>query len=173
MKLLAVAALALAAVPVAAPAQDARADLFAGYSMLKAEDDTLHGWQAALGFPLSGRLGLVVDVSGHQGTGADGTDLSALALMAGPRLWLSQGRVRPFVHVIAGVVRSKAGIEVSNVEISESATDFGGAAGGGVDVGFGARWALRGAADYRVVKVEDGTAKDPRVTVGFVYRLAR
>lgn len=172
MRLLAVAALALAAAP-AASAQEARGDLFAGYSMLKTDDDTLHGWHAALGIPLSGRLGLVFDASGHRGTGADGTDLSALALMGGPRLWLSQGRVRPFAHVIAGVVRSKAGIEVSNVEISESTTDFGGAAGGGVDVGFGERWALRAAADYRVVKGDGATAKDPRVSVGFVYRLAR
>jgi hypothetical protein len=173
MNLVALAALALAAAPAAAPAQEASVDLFAGYSMLETDDDTLHGWQAALGFPLSGRLGLVLDASGHQGTAADGTDVSALAVMGGPRVAFARGRVRPFVQVLAGLVRSKAGLEVSSVEISETSTDFGGAAGGGVDVGFGARWALRAAADYRVVKVGDETAKDPRLSIGLVYRLAR
>ena len=72
--------------------------------------------------------------------------------MAGPRVTFGGGRLRPFVHVIGGVVRSKASISVFDVEISESSTDFGGAAGGGFDLGFGERWALRLAADYRVVE---------------------
>ena len=57
-----------------------------------------------------------------------------------------------------------------DVEISESSTDFGGAAGGGFDLGFGNRWALRLAADYRVVEVDGETASDPRFSAGVAYR---
>ena len=90
--------------------------------------------------------------------------------MAGPRFTFGGGRLRPFVHVIGGVVRSKASISVFDVEISESITDFGGAAGGGLDIGLGGRWALRLAADYRVVNADDETAGDPRFSAGVAYR---
>lgn len=164
------AALLLSVGPTAASAQDAsKADLFAGYSLLAAEGDSMHGWHAALGWGLSGRIGLLLDVSGHQGSDVEGTDVGVLSLMAGPRVTLGGGRVRPFLHVIGGVVRSKASVSVFDVEISESTTDFGGAAGGGVDLGFGDRWALRLAGDYRVVKVDEETASDPRFSVGVAY----
>jgi opacity protein-like surface antigen len=167
---LAAALVAAAGTPVAS-AQDAwKSDVFAGYTMLATDGETLHGWQAALGWDVSGRIGLLLDVSGHEGTDAGGTDVSALSLMAGPRFRLGGGRVRPFVHVIGGLVRSKASIAIGEVEISESTTDLGGAAGGGVELGFGERWAGRVAADYRVVKVEDETAGDPRLSIGVVYR---
>ena len=107
-------------------------------------------------------------MSGHYGT-VEGTDLSALSVMAGPRFTFGGGRLRPFVHVIGGLVRSKESISVFDVEISESSTDFGGAAGGGVDIGLSGRWALRLAADYRVVDADDGTASDPRFSVGVAY----
>lgn len=154
-----------------ASAQDAhRADVFGGYSMLRTGSDTFQGWQASLGWGLSGRVGLLLDASGHQGTAENGDDASVLSLMAGPRLTFSSGRARPFVHALAGVVRSKAGIEVLDVEITESRTDFGGAAGGGIDLGFGDRWAARVAADYRVLRVEAETEGDPRLSAGVVYR---
>jgi len=172
MKAYGLAAVLLFAVgPTPASAQDAsRSDAFAGYSMLASDGETMHGWHAALGWSLTRRFGLVFDVSGHQGRDAEGTDVSVLSLMAGPRATFGGGRLRPFVHVIGGVVRSKASVGVFDVEISESATDVGGAAGGGFDVGFGDRWALRLAGDYRVVKVDEETARDPRFSAGVVYR---
>ena len=166
------AALLVAVGPAAASAQDAsKGDAFAGYSMLASDGETLHGWHAAMGWGVSGHIGLLLDVSGHQGSDPEGTDVSLLSLMAGPRLTFGiGGRMRPFVHVIGGVVRSKASVSVFDVEISESATDFGGAAGGGFDVGVGERWALRIAGDYRVLKVDQETASDPRFSAGVVYK---
>ena len=149
---------------------ESRSDAFAGYSMLASGGETLHGWHAALGWGFSRRLGLLLDLSGHQGRDVEGSDVSVLSLMAGPRLTFGGGRLRPFVHVIGGVARSKAGIRVFDVEISESVTDFGGAAGGGFDLGLGDRWALRLAGDYRVVKVKGETASDPRFSAGVAYR---
>jgi hypothetical protein len=153
--------------------QDRGTDGFAGYSMLRSGEENLHGWHVALGIGVSGRVGILVDASGHQATDASGTDLSAFSVMAGPRVSFGGGRVRPFLHVLAGLVRSKAGIEVSGVEITESTSDAGGAAGGGVDLGFGERWALRGAADYRLTKADDETVGDPRFSAGVVYRFGR
>lgn len=167
--LLLTAVLAVAAAPAgAAPVGDA----FAGYSALAGGDSgTRHGWNVTLGSGGARRLGIVVDLSGHMGKVEDsGDDLTTLALMAGPRLRLGGGRVRPFVHLIGGVVRSRASVSVFDVEISESATDFGGAAGGGFDVAFGGPWSLRLAGDYRVVKTDDGTARDPRISAGVAYR---
>jgi Outer membrane protein beta-barrel domain len=163
------AALLVAMGPLAASAQDAsKGDVFAGYSMLATDGETMHGWHAALGWGLSGRFGLLLDVSGHQGT-VEGTDIGTLSLMAGPRVTFGAGRLRPFLHVIGGVVRSKASVSVFDIEISESTTDFGGAAGGGFDIGLGDRWAIRLAGDYRVVKVDDETASDPRFSAGVAY----
>jgi opacity protein-like surface antigen len=165
------AALLVAVGPLAASAQDAsRGDAFAGYSALASDGETRHGAHAALGWGVSGRIDLLLDVSRHQGSDAEGTDVSVLSLMAGPRVTFGGGRLRPFVHVIGGVVRSKASVSVFDIEISESSSDFGGAAGGGFDVGFDNRWALRLAGDYRVVKVDDETAGDPRFSAGVVYR---
>lgn len=165
------AALLVTAGSTAAWAQDAsKGDAFAGYSMLASDGETRHGGHAALGWGVSGRIGVLLDASRHQGQDAEGTDVSVLSLMAGPRVTFGGGRVRPFVHVIGGVVRSKASVSVFDVEISESATDLGGAAGGGLDLGFGDRWALRLAGDYRVVKVDDDTARDPRLSAGVAYK---
>ena len=138
--------------------------------MLSSDGETMHGWHTALAWGVWGRIGLLLDVSGHLGSDAEGTDVSLLSVMAGPRFTFGDGRFRPFVHVIGGIVRSKASISVFDIEISESTTDFGGAAGGGVDVGLGDRWALRVAGDYRVVKIDDETVSDPRFSAGVVYR---
>jgi opacity protein-like surface antigen len=165
---LAVLVLALVVPTAGAAAGDASA----GYSVLAAGDSgTRHGWNVTFGSGPARRLGFVVDLSGHLGEDEDsGDDLSTLALMAGPRLRFGTGRVRPFLYLIGGVVRSKASVEVFDVEISESETGFGGAAGGGLDLGFGERWALRLGGDYRLVSGDDGTVGDPRFTAGVAYR---
>jgi opacity protein-like surface antigen len=171
MKALRLAAtLAAALGSTTAAAQDAwNNDVFAGYSMLAVGEKTFHGWHAALGWGLSGRLDLVLDVSGHSGRSLFGDDVDVLSVMAGPRFVFGSGRFRPFVHVIGGLVRSTQGIPIFEVDITESATDLGGAAGGGVDIGFGDRWALRIAGDYRAVKTDAETLTDPRFSAGVVY----
>jgi hypothetical protein len=155
-----------------ASAQDAwKGDVFGGYSLLATDGDALHGWHAAAGWGGSGGLGLLLDVSGHQGEDANGTDVSVSSLMAGPRVTLgSGGRLRPFIQVIGGVVRSRASVSVFDVEISESSTGFGGAAGGGFDLAFRDRWAFRLAGDFRVVEMDGETVDDPRFSAGVAYR---
>jgi len=166
-------AAALVAVPLATPAaaQDAwKSDAFAGYSMLAADGDAWHGWQVGVGRRMSGRLGFVLDLSGHHGSSDGGEEIDVLSLMAGPRLTLGGGRLRPFVHAVAGVVRTKSGIGIFEVDITETSSGVGGAAGGGLDVGFGERWAIRLGSDYRIVRRDDQTVSDPRFSAGIVRR---
>lgn len=166
------AAALLASALAAVPAGAASLDAFAGYSALAGGDSgTMHGFQVTLGSAGTRRLGFVIDLSGHMGSVAEsGDDLDMLALMAGPRFRFGSGRVRPFLHLIGGVVRAKASVRVFDVEIAESSTDWGGAAGGGLDWGFGERWALRLGADYRLVAADDATVGDPRFSAGVAYR---
>ena len=184
MKAFVVAATLLASsASTSATAQDAwKNDVFAGYSVLapggtgcddcETDDggsEILHGWHASVAWGFSGRLALVLDASGHQGGNDFGEDLDVLSLMAGPRLRLGNGRFRPFVHVLGGVVRSKIGIGIFEVDLSESSTGAGGAAGGGVDIAFGERWAVRAGADYRFARLAGETSSEPRFSAGVAY----
>ncbi len=174
MKAAAAATLALLLAGSTTSAQDAGAgaDAFVGYSLL-AKGGGRHGWHAALAWPLGARTSLLVDLSGHGGAEEGGTDVDTLALLAGPRVSFGRGRLRPFVHVIAGLLRTRRGVEVFGVDIGETSDDLAGAAGGGVDLGLAARWALRGLADYRVARSDGETSGDPRVSLGVVYRFRR
>ena len=154
--------------PLSAHAQDGHS-LSAGYSYGQAEDESLHGWTASLAFRLHGPLSLVAEATGHYG-GLEGADLTRVSLLAGPRWSFGSGSTRPFVQALAGAVRSSVGIEVLDVSISESSTDFGGAAGAGIDIGLGGRWALRLQGDYALVVAEGETRGDPRASAQAVYR---
>lgn len=170
--LLALAGGSPAGAQTTAPSADRGADLFAGYSAIPSDGETFHGWQASLGFPLSSRLGLLLDLSGHRATVPETADVNAdmLSLMAGPRLVFGGGgRLRPSLHLLAGIVRSKASVRIFDVDVSESRNDLGGAAGGAVDMRLGGRFAARALADYRVVRGDGETASDPRVSLGVVY----
>jgi len=172
MRLPCAAAVTLALVwPVIAHAQDGRAQLSAGYSYLRSEGQSLHGWTAALGLGTGGSLSLVADAAGHYGDAPLGGDVTRLSLFAGPRLSFGSGSPRAFVHALAGVVRTSSGVTVRGVTISETATDLGGAAGAGLDFRLNGRWSLRLQGDYVLVRTDPETLKDPRASVSAVYHL--
>jgi hypothetical protein len=168
---LAAALLAVGSIPSSAQQHGAVNDGFAGYSMLASDGQTMHGGHLSVAWGVWGpSLGIVLDAARHQGNDAGGTEVSLLSVMAGPRATFGGGRLRPFLHVIAGVVRTRASVSIFDVEISESSTGLGGAAGGGVDVGFGERWAIRLGSDYRMVRHDEQTLSDPRFSAGIVHR---
>jgi hypothetical protein len=168
-RLLLVAALSLL-VAGPASAQDARkGDLFGGYSMLRSDGETVHGFEASLGYQAWGSLGLVADVSRHSKT-ISGADFVTEAYLAGPRLVFGKGSLRPSVHALAGIARSGGSIKVFDVSISERATDMAAALGGAVDLGADRRFSARLKADYLLVKGESETTHDPRFSAGVVYR---
>jgi hypothetical protein len=168
--------------PPVASAQEGGVQLSAGYSYGRthiesllpeepAVSESLHGWTASLAFKAAGSLFVAAEATGHYGD-LEGADLTRLALFAGPRFRFGSGSIRPFVHALAGVVRTSAGIEVLGVSISEGSSDFGGAAGAGVDFALGqGRWSLRLQGDYMGVRAEGGTLYDPRASAQAVYRL--
>jgi opacity protein-like surface antigen len=171
-----VIAAVLLGMPVSAVAQGAQAapdpqgDVFAGYSYLRSGDDVnLHGAIVSLGWNLTGRLAVVVEAARHQGS-FDGEDVTSESYLGGGRFWLARGSYRPFVQVTAGVVRTKRGISIFDVDITQTASGFGAAAGAGVDVKVGERWAVRLQGDYRRAKEESESFNDIRASVGAVLR---
>jgi opacity protein-like surface antigen len=169
MRRTAAAVALLLVAPAAAIAQEGGAQLAAGYSYARSEGESLHGWTASVAVPAGRTLSLVGEASTHYGE-QDLADLTRLSLFAGPRLGFGSGSPRPFVHLLAGVVRTSASISVRGVTISESATDLGGAAGAGLDFRLGDRWSLRLQGDYVLVKAETETLTDPRASLAAVYR---
>lgn len=160
-------------VPVFSGAKDTpKAELFGGYSYNRSGEANLHGWNASLALNLSDWFGIEGDISGHYAT-VEGTDVSRLFFLAGPRISRRGDDLTFFAHVLAGGVRTRAGVEVLGVSISASETDFGGAAGGGLDFKVADRWAIRVQGDYVVVRAEGETDGDPRASLGIVYRIGR
>ena len=115
---------------------------------------------------------MVLDVAGHYESEA-GLDLTDYAFMGGLRFALHRRSVTPFVHAVAGAYREAATLEVFDVSISETATDFAWAVGGGVSVRLTDHWALSAHGDYFSVKAESGSSGNPRFGAGVVYRFAR
>lgn len=173
---------AFVALLAAMPAASEAVDVFAAYTNLRTDGANVGG--GALGATWgAGALRLVVEGTGQFGN-ARGEDVRDLTLMAGPVLGLRAGRrLQPFVHARAGVLSSRRQVEVFGVGIGPdgvcdgacpSRTGLAGEAGGGLDVAFGARWALRlPQVDYRIARVGSGTARDLRVSAGLVFRPGR
>jgi len=159
--------LAVACAVLASPlaASDApKGDFFAGYSYWKVDEESRNGWQASLAKNF-GKLGAVLDVSGHYKNGSDD-----LTFMAGPRYAFHGAKITPFVQVLAGGVRLKSGIKVLNVSISESETHFAWAAGAGVSFKVSSHWDVRVQGDYLSVSLEGGSEANPRFSGGLAYR---
>ena len=158
-----------------AAAQDRpRADLFAGYSLVRSDGASLHGGEATFAYPFSNLLAAVLDVDSRSRT-VEGVEHRTSGLFGGVRAGFRAGGARPFLHVLAGAVRDEDSITVFSNTISERHTSFGGAAGGGLDFG-GGRFGARVQADYRVSRrtAADGTKEthgDPRFSAGVVFRM--
>jgi hypothetical protein len=73
--------------------------------------------------------------------------VQTISAVAGPRLHVSAGRVRPFVHIMAGATRSLRKIEF----FAHTSTNLTVQPGGGIDVDVTDRTALRFQGDYRRV----------------------
>lgn len=164
-----VAVLLLAAPAVAADGAAPKAELFGGYSYTKDGDQSLHGGEASLGLRLTRWIALEADVSAHYGSEL-GISTSRLFFLGGPRFAYRSRSVSVFTHYLAGAARSRAGITILGVDITESRTDFAMAFGGGLDVRMSERWAIRAQADYALIRSDGATEREPRFSAGVVYR---
>jgi hypothetical protein len=158
-------------------------DVFAGYSYLRREGESLHGGGASLTLPLQGSLRLSFEITSHQGR-VDDKDHSEWALLVGPTFLRSrEARIRPFAHVKAGVLRRQSEVGVFGVAIDEEGVCEGSCPG---DVGFvaeaggGLDWHLKGAwllrlpqVDYRYTRQEGDNVSGFRASGGVVFRWGR
>ena len=168
--LLAAGVLLSASAPVAAEeAARPSAELFAGYSYARSEGRGLHGGDASLSVPITRWVALEADVGANYGR-EDDIHHRRLTLMGGPRFAYRTDRFVLFTHYLAGVARSSSSLKVLGVDITESVTGFAMAFGGGVDVAAWQTWAVRAQGDYVLVRAQGTTNKDPRVSVGVVFR---
>ena len=109
-------------------------------------------------------------------------DIETISAVGGPRFHAKAGRVRPFVHVMAGATRSLRKIEF----FAHTSTNFTIQPGGGVDVDMTDTTAFRIQGDYRrvffgvpdqtnpgasLVSKDGADYQDVIVTVGVVFKL--
>lgn len=153
----------------AAASDDPRLELSAGYSYLRSDERNRHGWIGSGALNLSERLGVEAELAGHYAS-ADAVALRSHSFLAGPRYVPFRRMLTPFVHVLAGAVRTSQGFDLLGVSVSESQTHVGGVAGAGVDFRINDRLGARVQADLRVVRADGKTASDPRASAGVVFR---
>lgn len=145
-------------------AEPPKLDVFAGYSLLKTDEESRHGWEGSAAYNF-GRLGVVADLAGHYRGGVD--DLS---YMAGPRFAFHGQKLTPFVHALAGRSRAKSSISVLGVTISESETNWAWAVGGGLSFKIANRWDVRFQGDFFNIRANGTNDGNPRFAAGVAYR---
>ncbi len=136
-----------------------------GYAFSRLNGFNWHGWVADGARNLNSYLGLVVDVSNPRSTDNQivldnslETKRNTFAFLAGPRL-TARGpyKLIPFGHLLLGAAVNKYH-SVQNVagmsyEYDDTATQFAGAFGGGIDYKVKGRMSLRGQFDYLFFRV--------------------
>jgi len=186
-KLFLIAALTLA-LPVIAQAQETpRTEIFAGYSYMRLDDSGLTNQDRDLnGYIVSTNttvykkfIGIKTEVSGHfgdlQASVFPQTNQGQTLFLAGPVFTYRKfQRFQPFAHALFGVGR----LRLDNVALglSQTATNFAFAAGGGVDLRtpLGSKIALRlFQADYVMTRFNSNTSGNLRASTGIVVRFGR
>lgn len=162
--------------PVATPQIEASAS----YSFVRANAANggggfnLNGGSASVAYNFSERFSAVADFGGYRFSGLpSGLTSTMYTYMFGPRMTLRRSsRVEPFAQVLLGGGRLNA--SASGVDAGENG--FAMAAGGGVDVPFRRRFAIRVVqAEYLMTRFDrvDGssaTQNDVRISAGLVLR---
>lgn len=188
-KLFLIAAFTLA-LPVIAQAQESpRAEILAGYSYLRLDDNDiddldrdLNGFNVSSNFNIFGKsIGLKADVSGHFGdtlvSFLPRTDFRQYLFLFGPQFSLRKNeRFQPFAHIMAGFAYTQTKNDTLLIDLTD--TGFAIAAGGGVDLkALSSRLAVRLLqADYVMTRFNDGlggstTSHNIRASAGIVIRI--
>ena len=103
-------------------------------------DGSLNGWEAALAYKFSHRLGVAADFSGNYGspnlsspTYGGTTTTHLYTYLFGPQVsW--PGRISPFVRVLAGGAHESESSSTAPYEGLSNTSSFAAAFGGGVDI---------------------------------------
>jgi hypothetical protein len=163
------------AVPRYAAAQDERRIEFAGgYSLMRDYDGGATfpgGWFASVAADVAGPLALVGDASGSYKS-MGGLDINVSThihtFMGGPRLGWRASRVAPYVQMLFGAARFSTTYTMPGERLSDARHYFAMApGGGGVNIPFSSRGAVRVGANIRLIRSETYT---PTGSEPFTYR---
>jgi opacity protein-like surface antigen len=155
-----------------AMAQTPQVEVFGGFSYLRADvggaDLNQKGWNFSVTENVNDWLGGVADFSGHYGHEA-GLNVNDHTFMFGPRFsYRKNSSFTPFAHVLLGGMRASRGY----IGISQPATDFAAAFGGGLDVKVHDKIAIRIIQAEYVVTPYFGLRQDNmRLSAGIVLQL--
>jgi outer membrane immunogenic protein len=150
------------------------------YSYVRANPDNsaggfnLQGGSGSLTYNFSDRFAVLADVGAYRFTGLpSGLNSTMYTYLFGPRITLRKSnRFTPFAQVLLGGGRLNA--STSGVDAGENG--FAMALGGGLDVSFGRRLAIRvGEVDYLLTRFDNvsgssATQNNVRVSAGIVFR---
>jgi hypothetical protein len=178
------AVLSLLLLSAPASAQTPRADIFAGYAVMRDQDraETFPaGWVASVAGHITDWIGVVSEVGGSHRVCEDcqrgpftsatfrGTDrhLRVFTFMAGPRFAARQlPRVTPFAQLLLGGSHISGGVQFDGA----LTTGFTYQPGAGIDLNLTPTVGLRVQADYRVIRTEGHSGKASRLLAGLVWR---
>lgn len=156
-----------------------RIELAGAYSFLRANPANsgglnLNGASESLAYAFSGRFSAAADVGEYRFSGLSaGLTSTMYTYLFGPRIaFRRRSHVNYFVQILAGGGRLNA----NSGGISAGENGFAMAAGGGLDVAFGGRFAVRVVqADYLVTRYDSvagspATQSHTRISAGVVFR---
>ena len=164
------------AVSLSVAAQDApKAEVFGGYSYLRANPGlgapgfNLNGGSGSISYNLSSAIGIVADFGGYHASNIYGSGVSGniFSYTFGPKFVYRSGKVEPFAQALFGGARASGGGTNNNA--------FAMALGGGVDVKATEHVAIRLIqAEYVMTRFNIvGVATDQnnaRISAGIVFR---
>lgn len=180
-----------------------KAEIFAGYSFVSAQfpfstdpaagetRGSMNGWNLSAAVNPSRWFSVVGDFGGYYNSptqstlfkpancvlctgGVSATVHNIYTFTGGPQISTGEDNVTVFGHILFGGAHTRADL-VSNVtpSASISATSFALILGGGVDIGFSRRFALRIQPDYFTTSILDRRRNNVRVSAGIVFRFGR
>jgi len=163
--------LAMAA-PAAAQGK-ARPDVAISWALIAAEDLTIPvGWLGAVSVPLGKNMAVVGEFGANYKTmtefGVD-VNVSEQAFLGGVKVQGSSPKVRPFIQSLFGGARYSGGADAGDFNVGVSQTNFAIQTGGGVDVFFSKKVALRIQGDVRFVTGSDASSTEFRFAAGVAF----
>jgi hypothetical protein len=173
---------------LAAAQETPRAEIFGGYSYLRADtndfpENDLHGWTASVNVNLNKWLGVKGDFSGHyndyQISPGVKADLNLHFFTGGLQFTSYKNeKVTPYVHVLAGVARRTDSVSqalAANGRRTLTDNAFAFIVGGGMDVNINKSLAWRAfQTDYILTTFEDlrdDRQTNFRISTGLVWKL--
>lgn len=168
-KLLLLAIAVLATAGPAFPQDTPRTELSASYSFLREGGSggiNTNGGVVSFAGNLNRWAGLIGDLGVYHAQ-PFGSSLNTYTFLVGPRFtYRKPAGMQPFVQVLVGGAHLTASANGG----SGATSGFAYSAGGGVDLGFSRRIAIRPQIDYIGVRSNGSTLNSARASIGIVFR---